>query len=185
MRTCFQTKGMSILEHGESVHNYYKDLHSYLFEGTPLAMSWRLPEWLEQNKEFIKANLYSLDIMREYHIYHDCGKPQCITIDADGKQHFHNHAKASFDRWNECTERNEINDTIGTLILEDMDIHLIGAEGLQEFSERPQAISLIITSLCEIHSNAAMFGGIESTSFKIKWKHIDKRGRQIINLIGK
>jgi hypothetical protein len=65
----------------------------------------------------------------------------------------------------------------------DMDIHLINAEGLLEFSKRPEAISLMITGLCEIHSNAAMFGGIESTSFKIKWKHIDKRGRQIMNLI--
>jgi len=34
-----------------------------------------------------------------------------------------------------------------------------------------------------VHANASMFGGIESTSFKIKFKQISKRGKQILNLI--
>jgi hypothetical protein len=65
----------------------------------------------------------------------------------------------------------------------DMDIHILSADALKEFSERPEAISLLITGLAEIHSNASMFGGIESTSFKIKWKHLNKRGRQLLNLM--
>ena len=85
----------------------------------------------------------------------------------------------------ECTEETPRNVLIGGLIGMDMDIHLLNAESLKEFSERPEAISLLITGLCEIHSNAAMFGGIDSTSFKIKYKHIDKRGRQLLNLIAK
>jgi hypothetical protein len=28
-----------------------------------------------------------------------------------------------------------------------------------------------------------MFGGIESTSFKIKFKQLDKRGKQVLNLL--
>lgn len=185
MKTCFQTKGMSILEHGESVHAYYLDLHNYLFNGEPLKFEWRLPDWLSANADFIKANLLPLDIMRDYHIFHDCGKPLCVTIDELGKQHFPDHAKASKQRWAECTEGTTRNVQIGELIGMDMDIHLLNAESLTEFSKRPEAISLLITGLCEIHSNAAMFGGIESTSFKIKYKHIDKRGRQIITAIGK
>jgi hypothetical protein len=34
-----------------------------------------------------------------------------------------------------------------------------------------------------ITSNASMFGGIESTSFKIKYKQLDKRGNQVLKLI--
>jgi hypothetical protein len=41
----------------------------------------------------------------------------------------------------------------------------------------------LLTGLCEIHSNARMFGGIESTGFKIKWKHLDKMGKRIIERI--
>lgn len=171
------------MEHGQSVHNYYLDLHNYLFDDQPLSYEWRLPDWLIANKEFIKANLFELDIMRDYHTFHDSGKPICVTIDADGKQRFPNHAEASYDQWTLHTVQNPRNAAIGRLIRMDMDIHLLKAEALEEFSRRPEAISLMITGLCEIHSNAAMFGGIESTSFKIKFKHIDKRGRQLLNLI--
>jgi hypothetical protein len=183
MRTCYQTKGLTILEHGESVYAYYFDLHNYLFNDTLLTFEWRLPEWIDANKEFIKANLLPLDILREYQIFHDCGKPQCVTIDELGKTHFPNHAEVSMRRWTECTEGSTRNTQIGALIGMDMDIHLLKADALGEFIKRPEAISLLITGLSEIHSNAAMFGGIESTSFKIKWKHIDKRGRQIINTL--
>jgi hypothetical protein len=41
------------------------------------------------------------------------------------------------------------------------------------------AMSLLLTALAEVHSNANMFGGIESISFKSKWKKIDKRGRML------
>lgn len=165
------------------MHAYYLDLHGYLFNDEPLKFEWKLPEWLNANRDYIKANLAPSDIMRDYHIFHDCGKPQCVTIDELGKQHFPDHANASKQCWTECTEGTPRNVQIGELIGMDMDIHLLNAESLVEFSKRPQAISLLLTGLCEIHSNAAMFGGIDSTSFKIKYKHIDKRGRQLLNLI--
>jgi hypothetical protein len=46
-----------------------------------------------------------------------------------------------------------------------------------------QTVLTLLTSLCELHSNASMFGGIESTSFKIKYKQLDKRGNQVLKLI--
>ena len=61
----------------------------------------------------------------------------------------------------------------------DMDIHLLKAVGVEEFASRPEAATLLLTGLAEVHSNAAMFGGISSTSFKIKWKQIDRRGKAI------
>jgi hypothetical protein len=180
MKTCFQSKGQSILEHGQSVYSYYEDLHNHLFNGAELINEWRLPDWFKENTEFIKAKLLPQNIMRDYLIYHDCGKPLCVTIDETGRQHFPDHAKASEQRWKDCSVDNARNVQIDRLIGMDMDIHLLKADDLEAFSVRPEAISLLIAGLCEIHSNASMFGGIESTSFKIKWKHIDKRGRQLI-----
>lgn len=46
----------------------------------------------------------------------------------------------------------------------------------------PLAITLLITGLSEIHSNAKMFGGTDSTSFKIKLKSITQRGKQIFKI---
>ena len=48
----------------------------------------------------------------------------------------------------------------------DMDVHTLKSEGIEEFAQRPEAASLLLTGLCEIHSNAQMFGGMESTGFK-------------------
>lgn len=64
-----------------------------------------------------------------------------------------------------------------------MDFHLLKAEDVVQFASNPLAIPLMLTGLAEIHANASMFGGLDSTSFKIKWKHIDKRGRQVLSHI--
>ncbi|AVH85020.1 hypothetical protein RsoM2USA_91 [Ralstonia phage RsoM2USA] len=178
MLTCYQFKTMNILEHGKSVHDYYLDLIEHLRHGSPLKYEWRLPKWLTDYKDIILKGVYDLDIMSQYHIYHDCGKPLCVTIDEHGKQHFPNHAEVSYKRWLEYSN----NETIANLIRSDMDIHLLRSDGAEEFAKRPEAISLLITGLAEIHSNAQMFGGIESDSFKIKWKRLDKLGCKILKL---
>lgn len=64
-----------------------------------------------------------------------------------------------------------------------MDIHTIKAADLNDFATKKECISLLITGLSEIHANAELFGGIESTSFKIKYKQINNRGKQIIKLL--
>ena len=66
-----------------------------------------------------------------------------------------------------------------------MDIHLLKSDGVESFSKHPYALTLLIVGLSEIHSNSQMFGGIGSTSFKIKLKSITQRGKQIINLKNK
>jgi hypothetical protein len=40
-----------------------------------------------------------------------------------------------------------------------------------------------VTAVAEVHSNALMFGGLDSDGFKIKAKHLDKKGRQVIALM--
>ena len=65
-----------------------------------------------------------------------------------------------------------------------MEIHTIKAKDIDSFCEDPKiALTLLIIGLCELHSNAELFGGIESTSFKIKYKQINKRGARIIKNI--
>ena len=64
-----------------------------------------------------------------------------------------------------------------------MDIHLLKSDGVEEFAKNPHAFTLLLTGLAEIHSNAEMFGGLESVGFKIKWKSINQRGKQILKLV--
>lgn len=181
MKNCEQTSGQSVLQHGESVHNYTVDLLNHLRVGSPLQFEWNLPTWLIENSELILKSLPSDDTLKLYTTFHDIGKPHCLEIDEDGKRHFPNHAEVSFQIFSQLFD-----DPIAAdLIRHDMDIHLLKADGVEEFSKSPNAITHLLIGLAEIHSNAQMFGGICSTSFKIKWKSLNQRGKQIINLIKK
>lgn len=180
MKACPQTDTQSVYDHGVAVSLKYKELLQHLHTNSPLS-GWRLPEWI--NHPLIIPNLFPDEVMEIYHIYHDCGKPYCIEYDMNGKRHFPNHAVVSYERWNSCVPSTPYHDQIGTLILMDMDVHLLKNASASYFASRKEAISLLITALCEIHANADMFGGIESTSFKIKWKHLNKVGKTILKEI--
>lgn len=179
MRSCEQTKGLSILEHGESVRDYLFDLINHLKYGTPLQYEWKLPEWVHTHKNLILSSLPDNITLELYTVYHDSGKPYCLEIDSEGKRHFPNHAQISYEVFKEIFD----NPVAADLILHDMDIHTLKSEGVEEFSKNTHALTLLLTGLAEIHSNASMFGGMDSTSFKIKWKCISKRGNQIINFL--
>lgn len=181
MKSCEQTKGQSVLVHGISVKNYTFDLISHLRYGSDLKYDWILPDWLYKNKDIILENLPSDKTLKYYTILHDCGKPYCLDIDSDGKRHFPDHANESYKVFSKI-----FNDDIAShLIKHDMDIHLLKSDGVEKFCENPYYLTLLLVGLSEIHSNANMFGGIESTSFKIKWKSINQRGKQIIKIKNK
>lgn len=110
-----------------------------------------------------------------YTVYHDCGKPYCRTVDCNGKVHFPDHAKVSALIW----KQHGGSEQQCWLMEHDMDIHQLKAEQIDTFCNCPEAITLLLAGLAEVHSNAQMFGGIESVSFKIKYKQIDKRGKAI------
>ena len=179
MKSCPQTKSQSVLEHGISVKNHLMDLLDHLEHGTELKYEWKLPEWIYAEKDLILQNLPDRKTLKLYTIMHDAGKPFCLEIDEEGRRHFPNHAQVSYETFTKFYD----DPTAAELILHDMDIHTLKSEGVEEFSKTPHAITLLISGLAEIHSNAKMFGGIDSTSFKIKHKCISKRGKQIINLI--
>lgn len=107
------------------------------------------------------------------------GKKRCRTVDADGRQHFPDHAAVSAHTWLEAGGDPDV----GDLIAMDMDVHLLKGEEVEAFSQRPEARALLLTALSEVHANATMFGGIASTGFKSKWKHVDRRGRAILKAI--
>lgn len=69
MRGCEQTSGMTILQHGEMVRDYYADLIGHLRDGRPLDYEWRLPEWTSD--PLLLEGLPSDRTMAEYHLMHD------------------------------------------------------------------------------------------------------------------
>ncbi len=179
MKNCEQTKGMSVLEHGFSVKNYLFDIVNHLRNGSPLKYQWVLPDWVMENKDIILSSLPDDRTLKLYTIFHDCGKPYCLEIDEDGRRHFPNHAEVSANVFSKLFDNKQAED----LIRQDMDIHLLKADGVEEFCQNPNAITLLLTGLAEIHSNSQMFGGLDSISFKIKWKSINQRGKQILKTI--
>jgi len=174
MRACEQAPGLSVLAHGYAVNKRYRQIIEHVRDGAPLRGDWRLPDWAGA-REFID-HLLPDDVMARYQVFHDCGKPETLVVDADGRRHFPGHADASERVFRAAGG----DDLTARLIGMDMDIHLLKDAGVAEFAARPEAISLLLTGLAEIHANAEMFGGMDSVSFKMKWKQINKRGRAIL-----
>lgn len=140
-------------------------------------LEWRLPDWFDL--DFLLPLCPDVETMERYHIFHDCGKPYCLTIDEDGKQHFPDHARISAAIWRVIGG----DELCADLIAHDMDFHIMKPAQAAEYERLDLAPALLLTALSELHANAEMFGGIESTSFKIKFKNLNKLGRNIINHI--
>ncbi len=168
---------MNVFEHGVDVHARFTDLYLHLTQGTPLQLEWRLPEWINDPK--IVKNLLPFEVLKMYQIYHDCGKPFCRVVDANGKQHFPNHAEVSYQTWMQYAETPE-DGQVGNLIRMDMDVHTLKGDAINEFIQRPEAASLLLTGLAEVHSNAAHLGQMNSDQFKIKCKQLDKIGKRLV-----
>lgn len=174
MQNTPQTETQSVYQHGISVRDHLFELITFLRTGH-LDEGWRLPTWMHEYRQQLLSSLLPDDIIEEYTIFHDCGKPYCLTIDNLGKRHFPDHPEVSYRTWQTVSS----NQTIANLIRMDMKIHTIKAAEIDEFIQHPEAITLLLAGLAEVHSNAKMFGGIESESFKIKWNQINKRGKVI------
>lgn len=174
MEACPQTATQSVMAHGRSVWHHFCWLYAHLKNGHTVPDWWRLPAWVRQPG--LMTKLAPLEVIEEYLLFHDCGKPSVLTIDEDGKRHFPGHAQASQKIWLAAGGSPEA----ARLMAMDMDAHLLKGADIEEFASRPEAVTLLFAALAEVHSNAAMFGGGDSDSFKIKAKHLDKRGRQVL-----
>lgn len=147
-----------------------------------------MPNWLYEEKNFILNNLLPIGVLSQYQIYHDIGKPYSKIYELENKEkyHFPNHSEISSKTYSDLNNSQE--DIVSILIKRDMEIHIIKSDNISDFIGNNNldftiAISLLLTGLSEIHANAEMFGGIESTNYKIKYKQIDSRGKQIIKQI--
>lgn len=174
MQSCEQTSGQSILDHGLSVWSQLQNLT----DGDTSGM--RLPQWYTQYKDQLLSSAYPSHILQQYATFHDCGKPSCLTIDEDGKRHFPDHAAASKRTYEQCFGTEGDHAIISELIGLDMICHTESADQIagRNLSDATTS-SLLLAALAELHSNAAMFGGIESTSFKIKFKKLEKTGNRL------
>lgn len=179
MNNTEQTAGQSVYRHGLTVSHRMEEMRCHLVYGHRLHREWKLPSWLEEHRDFIKNKLYPSRILARYTILHDCGKPYCREVDEQGRVHFPDHANVSADVFQANWTGAE--PTVVDLIRRDMEIHTIKAKDVPEFiRDSRMAVTLLIAGLCEVHANAEMFGGVDSTSFKIKWKQIEKRGKAIL-----
>lgn len=183
MRTCMQSTQMSVLDHGIDVARKFWELTDHVTDGSPLSHEWIIPGWVGHPVVRQCFDSFDPDVIGLYQTYHDCGKPLCLIVDAEGRRQYPDHANVSADRWLACSDGSTQAHHVAALIRMDMDVHLLRVGGVSEFASRPEALPLLITALCEVTSNAQMFGGIGSTSYKIKWKHIDRMGRKIIDAI--
>lgn len=174
MEDAEQMSGQNMVQHGESVKEHLFDLLQFLRDPHYLYQKqWRFPLWLTAYGKKLQEKLPPDHILEKYTLWHDCGKPFCREVDAEGKVHYPNHAQVSARIFRELYPEQE---EVARLIEMDMDLHCLPAEKVEEFSKRPEAPALLLAGLAAIHSNAELFGGINSDSFKIKWKYLDRRG---------
>lgn len=183
METCYQFETQSVAEHGRSVAFYYLDLIEHLQDQKPLQQEWKIPDWARS--QTLLRRLLPFPTTITYLIYHDCGKPFCRTVDHEGRQHFPDHARVSqevFDLLRQNHPFSTDDDLVSNLIAEDMDVYLLKGDGVEEFSQRNTAATQLLAGLAELHSNARMFGGLDSVGFKSKYRNLDRRGKAIVKI---
>lgn len=173
MKACNQTSGPNILQHGLSVWRFTNLLLNKDYRG------FKLPEWWSDYIDEIHKNLHDRKTIKHYTIWHDCGKPACLTIDSDGKHHYPNHAEISYDTFRSCFGSRYFYSAV--LIKHDMLLHSSTFEDIEKIDgmQKETIATLLISALAELHANAQMFGGVDSTSFKIKWKRYCKIGLKL------
>jgi hypothetical protein len=159
-----------MLDHGKMVASSYDELIDQLESGTHEI------QLLNDLYELLKNNLVDSLAIRRYQVYHDCGKPFCEPTE---ERKYPDHARHSSEQWL-------------TLFPEDVDIaelmrlDMVFHEGADEsFYHHRLAPTLYLTAWAEIYANCQMFGGTNSTSFKIKKKKLIQQGKKFIKHLTK
>ena len=178
-----QSSNQSVLEHGISVLTYFNNIRNNIIND-PYDDNLKIPEHLK-SKKFLNY-LLDDDIISNYLLFHDIGKPYCITWNDENKKFsFPDHANISSNKFLELSTHID-KEQISKLILHDMDFHLLKPNQVEDFIKntnltKSELYTLLYACLSELNSNAVMFGGYDSVSFKIKYKNFEKISKKIIN----
>jgi hypothetical protein len=166
MESCEQAPGLNMLQHGQQVHEEYILLTERLQAGTEHEILQRI---------YNQVKLPPIDVLKNYHLFHDDGKPFCLEIGEDGKRRFPNHAEKSAEIYLQVFPEDKFT---AMLIKSDMLFHNSKMCDIIDLWNNPIAPILYFTAWAEINANAKMFGGKDSTSYKIKAKHLIQAGKK-------
>lgn len=162
------------LEHGQSTWQHYSELCGAISSGDPFPDSW--PSWLATHGQDLLALQEPESTMMTYLTFHDCGKAWALTRDVDGRVHYPDHAERSAEIWSRAGGSQRECE----LMRNDMALHTISADEAASFAHNPLAPSLLLAAFAELQSNAtSIFGGRDSTSYKIKIKALNRRANAI------
>lgn len=183
MENCEQAPGQDVLAHGRSVRAHYRAILEHLRGEVDLNeyVNWRLLDWLTAYGPQLLAAQASYAKVDRYLTIHDAGKPDVLTVDDEGRRHFPHHPAQSQQTYLDVYAETADPD-VAHLIRHDSDIHQLKAAGVAEFADQHLAATHLLAGLAEVTSNAAMFGGLDSTSFKIKFKALSSRGNALCKL---
>lgn len=169
---------LTIYQHGLDVCNKFQDLIDYLNSDGLNEYGFPVPKWMIEYKNILlNICIKNINEIKTYLVFHDCGKPFCLSVDEFGKRHFINHAEISKKTFLKYSD----NKFIAELIGKDMLCHTTKAKDYRSLIEEEFIEILLCAALASIHSNAEMFGGICSDSFKIKFKNLNKLGCRIMD----
>ena len=162
-----------MLQHGQMVHESYIQLIADLDANAEDPAFQKL-------YAMTRDKLLSIDALKNYHIYHDCGKHIEIEYDAEGRRHFPNHAANSAMQY-AILFRQDVNTQF--LILHDMCFHIGKGDDLMWLFQHPLGPSLFFTALAEINANCQMFGGRNSQSYKIKRSRLIQTSKKYLKYL--
>lgn len=149
-------------DHGLAVHEWY----NVLCDNPSIIEIPEVEEWF---RYYQKIDLF------KYHYNHDISKPYVIEYDEKGNPHYPNHSYHSHLLYIQRYGHDEYAD----MILHDMDFHKKRGNELDNVWKLPYSSHLYATAWAEIYANSELFGGLDSTSFKIKRKQLVKALKRI------
>lgn len=171
MQNCWQSPQETVWQHCQNVSRIYLDLMQN-------PDKYSLPSVIRNNFQKIQANQAPSQIVRDYLEWHDCGKPYCATT-IEGRTSFPNHAAISKDLFLRAGGNPESAKLIGL----DMLFHTTKPAEMKNLTlDTPTLFTLMMSGWAALFSNAQMFGGFESESYKIKASQMTSRCKKILNI---
>lgn len=178
MKNTYQFKNIDMLKHGEMVHDEYIKIMNAIKSNSVDELKNMCIDLSMEDLHQLYNNQYNIDIMSNYHIYHDCGKHISKCIDENGKVHYPDHAKHSSNLYFEYFD----NEMVKDLIFKDMNFHNLKNEELMNWitiENKVTVCSLYLSAWAELLANSELFGGKDCDSFKIKRKKLLKSFNKI------